>query len=230
MKSDLLAIAKKMRAMFAPTSIIAQEWDRANGIEPAVHAERSPFEMFQEHMAAMKTPDVLELGTAQSIPGRSTLQKHLVPHAGSWTGSDITAGPDVDIVADVHRLRGAAGTARFDAVITCSGFEHFKYPHLAAHQIAHVLKIGGAVAIQTHFTFVEHSYPYDYCRFTRKALEGLFGTKNGMRVVATNYEYPCRIESPTGDGAGDSHLNVTLFAVKTGPTPENYVYEFDTNL
>lgn len=230
MNTKLLEAGRKMRAMLASTSIIAQEWDRALGLEPTEEPVKTPSELFSEYMAKIPGAAVLELGTSQSVAGRSTLQKHLVPVHSSWTGTDIKAGPDVDLVADVHRLTAFTGRERYDAVITCSGFEHFKYPHLAAFEIAHALKVGGAVFIQTHFTFVEHSYPFDYCRFTRKSLESLFGTRNGISVVATNYEFPCRIESVTGDGAGDSYLNVTLFGIKTGKTPDAYVYDFDTDL
>lgn len=230
MNDKLLEVAKKMRAMLMPTSIIAQEWDRACGITPKVAVEKSPLDMFTEYMATIVEPSILELGTAQSIPGRSTMHRNFVPHAARFVGSDISAGPDVDLVADVHRLTKFTGERAYDAIITCSGFEHFKYPHLAAWEIAKTLRVGGAVFIQTHFTFVEHSYPYDYFRFTREAMAGLFGTGNGITVHRTSYEYPCRIQSPTGDGAGNSHLNVTLFGVKTSECPPVYAYDYDTNI
>ncbi len=52
-------------------------------------------------------------------------------------------GIDVDIVADVHKLSQTTGEEQFDIVISCSSFEHFKYPHLAAHEIMKALKTGG---------------------------------------------------------------------------------------
>jgi SAM-dependent methyltransferase len=170
---------------------------------------------------------VLELGTGQQIPGISTRRDAWVPHASEYLGVDIAAGPDVDIVADVHHLADVVGEEQFDIIIACSVFEHFKYPHLAAHQIMRTLRIGGIVFIQTHQSFPLHSAPYDYFRFSREALASLFGTKMGFRVLATDYEFPVRIYS---NRERKMHLvsaysNVRLFGEKIGKTPCSYIYE-----
>jgi SAM-dependent methyltransferase len=189
-------------------------------------------ENFIAHCQAMPHPRVLELGTMRSIPTRSTRHDDWVPHADQYLGTDIAPGPDVDIVADVHRLTETVGEEQFDIIISCSTFEHFKYPHLAAHEVMKALKIGGILFIQTHQTFPLHSYPYDYFRFSREALAGLFGTRMGFRVHATDYEFPARVLTFREQTISQqpSFLNVRLYGEKIAQTPPHYLFDFDVEL
>jgi hypothetical protein len=184
---------------------------------------------FRARCAELEAPRVLELGTKRSQPTRSTLHDVWVPNAAEFLGADIEGGEDVDIVADVHRLSAVTGEERFDVIVSCSTFEHLKYPHLAAHELMKALEVGGLLYVQTHQTFPLHGFPHDYFRFSREALAGLFGTQMGMRVVSTGYEYPAIVVSPSDPGAiqHDAFLNVSLFAEKTAPTPATYRYELD---
>lgn len=175
----------------------------------------------------LAAPSVLELGTRQSQPGRSTTHRDWVPHASEFLGSDIEPGLDVDVVADVHRLSDVVGSERFDVILSCSTFEHFKYPTVAAHEIMKALRVGGLLFVQTHQSFPLHGYPSDYFRFSQNALASLFGTEMGFRVVATNYDFPARLYSRR---LRDSHrhptfLNTTLWGEKLAPTPGEYRYE-----
>jgi len=185
---------------------------------------------FLARCRTMPAPRVLELGTLQSQAGRSTLHTDFVPHAAAYLGTDIVAGPDVDIVADIHRLTQVTGEEQFDVIISCSSFEHFKYPHLAAHEVMKALRVGGVLFIQTHQTFPIHAYPYDYFRFSREALAGLFGAQMGFRVLAADYEFPVLLYSQRDPRSlqAPAYLNVRLFGEKLAPTPAAYVYEFDT--
>lgn len=189
----------------------------------------SPLEAFITRCQAMQHPRVLELGTKRSIASRSTMHSHWVPNAGEYLGTDIESGVDVDIAADVHRLTEITGEEQFDVIISCSTFEHFKYPHRAAHEVMKALRFGGLLYIQTHQTFPLHAYPYDYFRFSQQALAGLFGTRMGFRVLVTGYEYPVKIFPPRALGMMriPSFLNVDLFGEKIDTTPQTYVFEYD---
>lgn len=178
---------------------------------------------------ALQEPRVLELGTKRSIAGRSTMHKEWVPNAAEFLGTDIEAGEDVDIVADIHRLSLVTGEERFDVVISCSSFEHFKYPHLAAHEVMKVLRVGGLLFIQTHQAYPIHAYPHDYFRFSREALSGLFGERMGFKVIVTDYEFPTMIYATENPHLSQqpAFLNVRLFGEKIGPTPQDYIYEWD---
>ena len=184
--------------------------------------------LFIDHCKTYKSPSVLELGTKRSTDTRSTLHKEWVPQAVQYHGTDIEAGDDVDIVADIHRLTAIIEPEMYDIVITCSTFEHFKYPHLAAHEILKVMKVGGCGFVQTHFTFPLHAYPYDYFRFTKEALAGCFEGQ-GTEIILADYTFPCTILSHS-DGQHSSHLNVNLFFKKIEATAPEYKYIYDTNL
>lgn len=176
----------------------------------------------------LSSPRVLELGTKRSRRYISTKHTEWIPHASVYLGSDLTPGIDVDVVADVHQLSTVVGTESFDIILSCSTFEHFKYPHRAAHEIMKSLALGGLLFVQTHQTYPIHSYPQDYFRFSREALASLFGTQMGFDVIATDYEFPATIESPEDKRmrVAAAYLNVRLLGQKTDRTPDEFVYEF----
>ncbi|HJQ99060.1 MAG TPA: methyltransferase domain-containing protein [Candidatus Polarisedimenticolaceae bacterium] len=185
---------------------------------------------FLARCRAIEAPRVLELGTGRSNASRSTRRDAWVPHAGTYLGTDLQPGVDVDIVADAHRLTEVVGEEQFDAVIACSTFEHFKYPHVAAHEVMKALRKGGVLFIQTHQTFPLHGHPHDYFRFSREALAGLFGSQMGFRVLATDYEFPVRLYAAREPGLvhAPAFLNVRLFGEKVGSTPSTYVFEYES--
>jgi SAM-dependent methyltransferase len=195
---------------------------RAIATNPALAA-------FMERSASMERPRVLELGTRRSQPDMSTRHDEWVPHASEYVGSDIQEGLDVELVADVHRLTNVTGIESYDIIISCSTFEHFKYPHLAAHEILKALRVGGLLFVQTHQTFPLHAHPFDHFRFSTEALAGLFGTRMGFETIELCYEFPSRIHSPTARhlAYGPAFLNVCLFGEKRALTPVDYVYELD---
>src|SRR5688500_7882256 len=196
---------------------------RRTEAEPSSDLERR----FIARCAELRSPSVLELGSLQSVPGRSTLHRDWVPPASEFLGTDIEDGPDVDIVADLHRLTDVVGSERFDVILSASTFEHLKYPTLAAHELLKALKVGGLLFVQTHQSFPLHGYPNDYFRFSQDALASLFGTRMGFEVVATNYDFPVRLYSRRVDATQHmpAFLNTTLWGEKRSPTPAEYVYE-----
>ena len=123
----------------------------------------------------------------------------------------------------------AEATESFDAIISCSSFEHFKYPQLAAHEIMKTLKIGGILFIQTHHSYPLHAAPYDYFRFSTDALAALFGTKMGFEVIKTDYQFPVRLHARQDRELRyfPAYLNSQLYGVKNEATPADYIYEYD---
>jgi Methyltransferase domain len=204
---------------------------RAVTIGGTPRSEGEPSCDLQHHFIArcaeLPAPVVLELGTLQSVPGRSTMHRDWVPHAAEFLGTDVQAGADVDVVADLHRLTDVVGRERFDVILSCSTFEHLKYPTLVAHELMKALKVGGLLYIQTHQSFPLHGYPNDYFRFSQDALASLFGTQMGFDVVATNYDFPARIYSRRVPGSEfhPAFLNTILWGEKRAPTPDEYRYE-----
>lgn len=177
----------------------------------------------------LRRPRILELGTKRSKLNikKGTIHKDQFRGYGKYVGTDVEAGMDVDVIADAHKLSEVLGEESFDVIISCSTFEHFKYPQLAAHEIMKTLRVGGLLFIQTHQAFPLHAYPYDYCRFSKEALEALFPKKMGFEVVDAWYEFPATVVSERDPGTKNSpaFLNSNLYGKKSKETPKEYQYE-----
>ena len=78
-------------------------------------------------------------------------------------GLDIQDGPNVDIVADIHKLPFEDG--KFDNILCTEVLEHLHSPHLAIAEMKRVLKSGGKLILSTRFIFPLHETPNDYYRF-----------------------------------------------------------------
>jgi hypothetical protein len=180
---------------------------------------------FKAAVSAIAKPRVLETGAFRSIPERSTLHKTWIPNADVFLGTDFQPGVDVDVVADIHSLSCAIRDP-FDVLVSCSTLEHVKYPHLAAHEMLKVLKVGGLLFVQTHQTFPLHAYPFDYYRFSCEALASLFSNAMGVEAE-TEYQYPAQIHSVQNKNSDKfpAFLNVVLFGRKVRETPEKFQYE-----
>lgn len=154
------------------------------------------FGMFCAAIDALKPQRVLEVGTAQSVQGRSTHHFRLFPHVerADYVMADIAAGPDVDVVADLHQLP-SEWTGRFDAFVAMAVFEHLARPWIAAQEVERVLAPGGVCYVSTHQTFPLHGYPKDFFRFSTEALALIFADA-GLEVVAVCYQHRTKILLP----------------------------------
>jgi SAM-dependent methyltransferase len=152
--------------------------------------------VFKSAIASRQPHSVLEVGTAQSVPGISTHSMRLFPGVdrSQYTMVDILAGPDVDVVANLHALP-SEWTNRYDAFIACAVFEHLERPWIAAREVERILAPGGICYISTHQTFPLHGYPQDYFRFSREAL-GLIFSDTGLELLAVTYAHRCKIILP----------------------------------
>jgi SAM-dependent methyltransferase len=106
--------------------------------------------------------------------------------AAKYVGTDVFAGPGVDVVVDAHELLAVFAPESFDAVLSHATFEHLKKPWVVADQVYGVLKPGGSFLVETHFCFPVHGYPDDYHRWTRSGLEALL---ERFSRVASWYKY-----------------------------------------
>jgi hypothetical protein len=190
----------------------------------------TPLIMFLEESKRIKNPVVMEIGTRRVNPDLRTKHDSWVSHAREYIGVDLIDGEDVDVVADIHQLATTIGEEMCDIIITCSTFEHVKYPHLAAHQVLKTLRLGGLLYLHTVQTFPLHGFPQDYFRFSREGLASLFGTKMGFEIIETSHEFPAQIHSEDQPQLKDfdAFLNVNLFGKKVGPTPKDYIYEMES--
>lgn len=175
--------------------IVARQIASRKLVDPILRGDTAAQAQFGEWLKALKAPRVLELGTRRTKNGTPTIRRDWAPLDAIYISSDFVNGLDVDMVADAESLSDAFEHDSLDAVIACSVFEHIRRPWLAAAEIGKVLKPGGKVFVQTHFAFPIHAHPHDYWRFTKEALETLFGAENGFRNIRSFYAFPCSIFS-----------------------------------
>lgn len=171
-------------------------------------------------------PRILELGTKRDNLDLPTHHKASFKNYSEYVMTDYQMGVDVDTVADLHRLSKVFGEYSFDIIVSCSTFEHIKYPQLAAHEILKTLSIGGILFIQTHHSFPLHAYPYDYFRYTKEGLAALFTKKMGFIVWDSWYEFKVRIQSDRlTTHINPAFLNSYIYGKKFKKTPRKYLYE-----
>lgn len=90
-----------------------------------------------------------------------------------YTGLDQVGGPNVDLVApDPYQYPIADGA--YDIVMSGSTMEHVQAIWLWIPELVRVLRVGGLLAIVTHWQFPEHRYPVDCWRIMPDGMRFLF--------------------------------------------------------
>lgn len=114
--------------------------------------------------------DVLDIG---SCDVNGTYRPMIEEHGWHYTGLDIAAGPNVDIVSpDPYHFPVADNT--YDIVISGSTMEHVQAVWKWIPELVRVLKPGGLLAITTHWSEREHRYPVDCWRIMPDGMRYLF--------------------------------------------------------
>jgi SAM-dependent methyltransferase len=213
-----------------PVDMILNHWENVDHQFSNYNIAR--IENIFDYFDTNKPLNIMELGTKRSNPEISTHHKSLFPNINRYVMVDVEDGIDVDVVCDVHKLSNVF-SEEFDVIITCSGYEHFKYPQLASHEILKCLNKNGVVFIQTHQTYPLHGYPNDYFRFSLDALDSLFPRSMGTELIAKSYDYPASIIPIKFDSnllknwniMAKSYLNCSIIIRKINDTPDTFIYE-----
>lgn len=131
---------------------------------------------------------VLELGSRE-VTGESHARNEF--SNAEYVGFDYYPGNNVDVVGDAHKLSSYfKDKERFDIVYTSACFEHFAMPWIVAIEIAKVLKVGGLVFVETHFSFSSHERPWHFFQFSDMALKVLFSEALGFECVEAGMSNP----------------------------------------
>lgn len=135
-------------------------------------------------------------------PGKRILEigsreKHYPAHGrqafgnAEYVGFDYYPGTNVDVVGDAHRLSSYfEGEERFDIVFSSSCFEHFAMPWVVAVEIVRLLKVGGFVFVETHFSHSSHERPWHFYQFSDMGLRALFPRALGIECVEAGMSNP----------------------------------------
>lgn len=139
-------------------------------------------------LADLEGASVLEVGSRE-VCGPSTFRKRM-RHC-KYVGFDYYAGPNVDIVGDAHRLSSYfPPEMKFDLVFSSACFEHFAMPWVVAQEIAKLVRVGGIVFVETHFSFKSHERPWHFFQFSDMGLRVLFPQALGFDCIEAGLSNP----------------------------------------
>src|SRR5690606_752490 len=79
---------------------------------------------------------------------------------------------------------------KFDLIFSSAVFEHLSMPWVAALEINRMLKVGGHVFIETHFSFSSHERPSHFFQFSDMGLRSLFNEKMGFDLLDSGMSNP----------------------------------------
>lgn len=130
---------------------------------------------------------ILEIGS-RNVTG-TTLRP--IFSKAEYIGFDFYAGENVDVVGDAHTLSSYfKGQEKFDLIYSSAVFEHLHMPWVVATEIQKMLKLGGLVFVETHFSFSSHERPWHFFQFSDAGLRALFNDSLGFDVVDSGMSNP----------------------------------------
>ena len=131
---------------------------------------------------------ILEIGSRE-VTGKSSARKEFSD--AKYIGFDFYPGDNVDVVGDAHKLSSYfAGEEKFDLIYTSACFEHFAMPWIVATEISKLLKVGGIVFVETHFSYSSHERPWHFFQFSDMALKTLFSKALGFECLEAGMSNP----------------------------------------
>jgi len=131
---------------------------------------------------------VLEIGSRE-VTAPSEARRRFAK--AEYVGFDFYPGRNVDIVGDAHRLSSYFGKGeQFDIIFSSACFEHFAMPWRVATEIARMVKVGGLVFVETHFSFSSHERPWHFFQFSDMALKVLFSRSLGFECIEAGMSNP----------------------------------------
>lgn len=130
---------------------------------------------------------VLEIGSRE-VTGISSMRKRM--SNAEYVGFDFYPGNNVDVVGDVHKLSNYFNGEKFDLIFTSACFEHFAMPWIASQEIVKLLKVGGYIFVETHYSYSSHERPWHYFQFSENALEVLFNKEMGIECIEKGVSNP----------------------------------------
>ncbi len=131
---------------------------------------------------------ILEIGSRE-VTGPSNARNEFAK--AEYVGFDYYPGNNVDVVGDAHKLSSYfQQEEKFDIVYSSACFEHFAMPWLVAIEIHKVLKMGGIVFVETHFSYSSHERPWHFFQFSDMALRVLFCEALGFECMEAGMSNP----------------------------------------
>ncbi len=129
----------------------------------------------QKHLSdlLLRPCSVLDVGSRQvTDSGMQATYRTLMPKLWRYTGCDMEAGVNVDVVMkEPYRLPGAPGS--WDVILSGQCFEHVEWPWKLFAEVVKRLVPGGRFIITAPWSFPIHRYPVDCFRYLPDGWRGL---------------------------------------------------------
>lgn len=130
---------------------------------------------------------VLEIGS-RNVTGANLRNRF---SNAEYIGFDFYSGENVDVVGDAHKISTYFDNQeKFDLIFSSAVFEHLHMPWVAAIEIQKLLKVGGCVFIETHFSFSSHERPWNFFQFSDMGLRALFNDALGFDLIDSGMSNP----------------------------------------
>jgi hypothetical protein len=139
-------------------------------------------EKFLQMLGTSKSGNLLEVG---SRARSGIVRKGITPREWTYTGLDVMAGDNVDILGDAHDLSNIFKHKKFDAVAAFSVLEHLLMPWKFVVELNKILNVGSIGLFTTHQAWPLHDAPWDFWRFSDKAWAALFNKSTGFEIITT---------------------------------------------
>lgn len=130
---------------------------------------------------------ILEIGSRE-VTGESNARARF--SNAEYVGFDYYPGRNVDVVGDAHKLSQYFANQEFDVIFTSACFEHFAMPWIVAAEMNKLLKVGGLVLVETHFSFSSHERPWHFFQFSDMGLRVLFPEAMGIQCIEAGMSNP----------------------------------------
>jgi len=138
---------------------------------------------FKHHLK--DNDSILDIGSS-NIGNKQTTYKDILPNGKNlkYTGLDIEAGTNVDIVInDVYNWKEVQDES-FDVVISGQAFEHIEFFWLTFLEVVRVTKKGGKMCIIAPSVGPVHDYPIDCWRYKPDGMKALAKLAN-IKIIKT---------------------------------------------
>jgi ubiquinone/menaquinone biosynthesis C-methylase UbiE len=129
-----------------------------------------------------------------------------------YTGLDVEAGPNVDVVLENPYDWSSLETDTFDVVISGQALEHIEFFWITMAEMTRVLKKDGLICIIAPNGFDEHRYPVDCYRFFS---DGLVALARYAGLEAIHAHTNCAPESASDEWYSLTRADSMLVAKKT---------------
>jgi SAM-dependent methyltransferase len=154
---------------------------------PKIATHKTYFNFINE-MGNKPGKRILEIGSRE-VTGVSFAREKFTQ--AEYVGFDYYPGNNVDVVGDAHKLSSYFKEGeQFDFIYSCACFEHFAMPWVVSAEIAKMLKIGGYLFVETHFSFSSHERPWHFFQFSDMALKVLFSEALGFECLEAGLSNP----------------------------------------